>query len=503
MSGAAPTVMPRIAAMLDAYRRRFVPDVSPAVLGGIRAWSSLVLLGYVLTSDLSKTARLPPEMLVSAGAIDHLHRLPGFDAFLASESALALFSAFTAVALLLSALGLAGRWTTPLAALSAAVYNGLFQHHTYFYHQFLIGLYVLIAVSCGPAGDAFSVDAWLRRRRGLPPPARAAGRYGWARYLCWTVLALPYWLAGWSKLRGGGWGWWDALNLRGKVYRDSLQGGIFDHPLGLELIGAPDWIFSGIGIFTLILELGFISVLFSARARRILPLLAIGMHLGILALQNFVFVDAVLMQLIFFDWDAVFGKRRAAPAVESRPPAVGPALGVFAAAAVLCCGWFLRLESYPITSWKMYSDRRTNSELVYYRARATLASGETIAAPYGDCFPAPTFNPFVRMPRYAFQEGRPERMARNFFRACATELNRGRAPAQSILSFRMEKWRWDYREQPEPPGELLDVREIPAGPRSPSAPAGILRQTAAYNGRICLAPGVDIRVTDRPAQTFP
>lgn len=442
----------------ESYRRRFVPNASPAQLGAIRALSGAVLLAYWWAGDLSRTARLPRELLVSSGVIDGLHVIPGFGSFLTAETALAWFSTATGLALLLAAAGLWTRWTAPAAAVLAVVYFGIFRHYTYFYHQGLFALYVFAAAALGPSGDGFSLDAWLRRRRGERPVEPNAA-HAWGRYLCWTVLALPYWLAGCSKLRIGGFSWWEAHNLRAKMHRDAVQGGVFDQPLAGEFLDAPDVLFAGLGFGTLVLELSFLAVLISPLARRILPLGAVGLHLGILAFQNFIFIDGLLMQAIFYD-----RSRRlvAQPSTLGGGRAGGAATA--AAGIYLCLGWLFRVEAYPVTSWAMYARLRDAGETaVYYRAHALTGAGDSAPAPYNQCFPVPVFNAFIRMPRYVLSENdRARTMGESFFRACAAELNRRAEERPEIESFRIEQWELDPREGFRRPGRRTRERTISA-----------------------------------------
>ncbi len=453
----------------ERFRRRFVPDASPLALAGIRVWVCSIFLIYVLVSDLSRTARLPREMLaISAGRMDWLHGLPGFDSFLTSELALAAYEAWAALVLLAAAAGFLTRVSVPLATLSTLFYVGIFWDYTYFYHQCLIGLYVMTALSFTPCGDALSLDAWLRTRKGQAPVARSAAVYGWSRYLCWTALALPYFLAGLSKLRNGGWMWWEPMNLRGKIYRDSLQKGVFEPALGLHFFDAPDAMFAAIGIVTLILEVGFFMVLFSRRARSVLPVGAASMHLGIFTLQNFLFVDALLMQAIFYDWRRAGAwvrerfARMVAPAGQAKPAGRTYPVFVADAAFVICFVWLVHIESYPFSSWGMYSNKRLGTEFVYHVTWAEHAAEGRIPAPYEKCFPAPTFNPYLRMPAYAFQDPARQDASRRFFLACGEELNRGKPAHEHITVFRMERWLWDpVRDPAGPPyGEMTDVREV-------------------------------------------
>lgn len=171
----------------ELYRRRFVPDASPQALAGIRIWACAVMLWAVVRSDLAATARLPREMLaVGPDRTELLFRIPGFADLLTNEAALAGFRAAVLLAMAAAAVGFLTRVTIPLAAAGLFVYVAIFTNYTYFFHQWLIGAYVLTAAAFTPCGDALSVDAWLRRRRGLAPVERPAEVYAWGRYLCWT-----------------------------------------------------------------------------------------------------------------------------------------------------------------------------------------------------------------------------------------------------------------------------------------------------------------------------
>jgi hypothetical protein len=404
-----------------------------------------------------------------------MFRIPGFLGFLESEACLSAFRALTILFLAAGAAGFLTRVAIPLATVCSVFYVAIFVDYTYFFHQWLIGTYVVAAVAVTPCGDALSLDAWLRHRAGKPPVQRPAAVYAWSRYLCWTALALPYFYAGLSKLRNGGWMWWDPLNLRGKVVRDTLQKGVFEPPWGLEFFTAPDALFGAIGILTLIFEVGFILVLFSPHARRILPLGAAAMHLGILVLQNFIFVDALLMQAIFFDWRRLGERVRSqigsiAPALPEAPtPAASRAYGSRASYAALVIGlvWLLRIEAYPLSSWGMYSGTRLESSIAYHVTWAQHATLGRIPAPYERCFPAPAFNPYIRMAAYAFGGPAEQDASRKFFSACAMELNRGKPAAERISAFRVEQWQWDWNADPPGPpyGALLDAKVWPVASR--------------------------------------
>ncbi len=113
-------VLPLLAVFVfAAYRprefaRRFVPPASAQSLAAIRILACLVMLGYVLSSDLSSTARLPRELLVPMGLISLLGQVPGFSSFLSTAFALGCFQVATGVLLLLGAVGWRARVSMPL-----------------------------------------------------------------------------------------------------------------------------------------------------------------------------------------------------------------------------------------------------------------------------------------------------------------------------------------------------------------------------------------------------
>lgn len=447
----------------ERFRRRFIPPISAEGLGALRVWTSLILIPYALKGDLAGTARLPREMLRSMGVMDWLRAIPGFDGLLVNPAVLGAFQALTVAMLVLAALGLYTRVTVPLASLCYLVYLGTFWTYIYFFHQSLVAWMVLTALAFTPCGDGLSLDrAWRRR-----PPSGSPEVWAWSRYLCWVALALPYFLAGLSKVRNGGFGWWQAENLRAKVYSDSVQGGIFDPAPGLAAIGAPDWLFASIGLVTMIAEIGFVSVLFSAWARRILPVCAIGMHLGILALQNFTFFDAMLLQAIWFDWSrtGAWMRRRwrqTAQALESPPPTseasrppVWPAVVALDVVLVLSGGWLARAEHFPLSSWKMYSSTILDQRIFYTKILARRSDSRWEPMPYWRCFPTPTFNPFIGLPSLALR-GAPG--ARRFFEACADKFNIAFPQDAPYTAVRLERWMWDYTDgRRSPPfGRLAD-----------------------------------------------
>ena len=148
-----------------------------------------------------------------------------------------------------------------------------------------------------------------RARRRVADAGEPLPVYGWSRYLLWTVVAVPYVAAAFSKLYYSGIAWFGADNMRATLLRTTLMPMQFDWHLSLQVVRAPDFVLvalAGVGLFS---ELLFGLVLISPRARRVLPVAMLATHVGILFLQNILFPDLILLQAIFYDFS---GLRRSA-----------------------------------------------------------------------------------------------------------------------------------------------------------------------------------------------
>ena len=451
------------------FAERFVPTATPGALGGVRALVASVLLASALWEQLPSSALLPREMIHGPGpALSLLYALPiGFERFVASPLALGAFQAITVALLACAALGLRTRLSVPLAAAAYLVLGGILRQYAWFYHTGLIPLYLLIALSFTPCGDGFSLDCWQRARRGEPGPdaGKATLNYGWARFFVWAALALPYVEAGLSKLRRGGLAWPHAQNLKSLLLIDTLNPMQFDWGITLRLVHAPDALFWAIGLTTLAGEIGYGLVLFSRRARCVLPAITVGMHLGIWLLQNVLFFDLILLQAIFLDWRAL------RVAIASRAPALGMLASPHPPAAVSACAalpgthwprrvralaallvtcWALRIEEYPFTAMQMYSKPNLTGVIDWYAVEATFESGERRRAPIERAIPAVRDARYRRVIRQGFDGDAQNRaLAEAFLAAFARAYNTAATAGERITAVEAQRWRWDYARSPD------------------------------------------------------
>ncbi len=444
------------------FAERFVPPATPLALGAIRALVASVLLASALWEQLPSSALLPRAMIHGVGPVlGLLYALPiGFERFVASPLALGVFQAATIALLACAALGFRTRLSVPLAAAAYLVLAGILRQYAWFYHTGLIPLYLLAVLAFTPCGDGFSLDRWLRARRGEPvPDANAATlEYGWARFLVWMALALPYVEAGLSKLRRGGLDWPHAENLKSVLLIDTLSPMQFDWGLTLRLLHAPDALYWAIGLATLAGEIGYGLVLFSRRARLVLPAIMLGMHLGIWLLQNVLFFDLILLQAIF----TVGGVGARAPLPQLVPTTLVSAAWprrVRALAALLITCWAVRIEEFPFTAMQMYSKPNLTGEIDWLAVVATFESGERRRAPIEVALPALRDARHRRVIRQSF-DGDPKKraLAEALLAAFLRAHNGKAAPGERIAGVEAQRWHWDYARTPDDPehGELAD-----------------------------------------------
>src|SRR5687768_15769628 len=375
--------------------RRLARTVEPATaesLGAIRIWIATILLASILWEDLPSSAWLPRGMMDTDRhwLMGVLHALPiGFDALLADHAALVLLETATIAALGMAAIGLCTRWAVPAGALLYLLAASILRGYSWSYHTGLIPLYALLLLSFTPCGDALSLDRWRRARRGeaLPEPDRPRLRYGIGRYLVWMAIAIPYLLAGLSKLRNTGPLWWVSENMKQMLVGTVVEPLHFGFETTFHLLRGPDWIFGLLGLAALASELLFVLALVNRVARLILPALTAAMHVGILLVQNILFPDLIAIQAVFYDWRPLLQRLRSgvprfvrgsaiepitAPVRRSAGPAVNSAFADMEPSArsvvtrrqalvargfvVLCfLAWATRTEKFPITAMQMFS----------------------------------------------------------------------------------------------------------------------------------------------------
>jgi predicted DCC family thiol-disulfide oxidoreductase YuxK len=292
----------------STFFRKFVGEATPGTLGAMRVWICGVLLLVTLLEDLPSIAWLPVETRIPRGVMGWLYALPlGLDRLVTSAAGLHVFQFITEVLLFLGMIGCWTRLVIPLGAVCFFVLGGILRDYSFNWHQGWVPMYLITILSFTPSWDGWSVDRLRKVLRGesVPDSERTAPVYGWSRYACWTAIAVTYWETGLCKLRDGGLFWWAPDGMRATWYGDTLSPREFGWSLSLHLTQVPDAVIGLAGVFAIVVELLWITVLFSCTARMILPPLTVMFHTGVLLLQKILFLDLILLQLLFFDFTGI------------------------------------------------------------------------------------------------------------------------------------------------------------------------------------------------------
>jgi hypothetical protein len=136
-----------------------------------------------------------------------------------------------------------------------------------------------------------------------------SGDYTWPVRVIQLFLVQIYLFAGYTKIVIVGWKWASASDIRAWFLYFTEEDQVrVSHSLG-EWVADRPILCLGVGVTTLIFELGLITVLFSKVARCVLAALVAVCHLAILLSLNLTFLN-VRQLLVFADWDVVAAWKR-------------------------------------------------------------------------------------------------------------------------------------------------------------------------------------------------
>jgi hypothetical protein len=222
-------------------------------------------------------------------------------------------------------------------------------------------------------GDALSVDAWLRRRRGLPPPEGHA--YQWSVRLVQLAIAIMFASGAVMKLVAGkgtlAWAFSDNLRHQLLVRFDLI---------GLPRTAAADWLlerawrWKAAALGNLVSQLAPLGACFAMQRPRLRAALGAFFVLEVIGLgvvMGFWDVQWLPLAAVFVDWDRLAAwwrarRGRAEPAAIATTAARVPrAVPIFVAAFVLydvVVGFVpsidQRLNTYPFSSFPMFAQIR-------------------------------------------------------------------------------------------------------------------------------------------------
>ena len=214
-------------------------------------------------------------------------------------------------------------------------------------------------------------------------------------------------------------------------------------------------------------------VLFSQIARQIIPLLMLAMHIGILPLQNILFLDSILLQFIFFDYTQVKKSiyywliKNNLPEGILKESKINPqtsfailnersllnsfkyplVISGFIFTLMFC--WLYRIEFYPLTAMQMFSGSNTSGIVTYHKLIAHYESGNS-----GKLEPVkiiPTL--FDTRPRSItkmcfLQDKAKFNKCSSFMNSLITIHNNQVTQEGKIEKLEVQRWTWDFHFHP-------------------------------------------------------
>ncbi len=268
------------------FEERCVGRATAEDLAYVRAAVCLIAAACVLCEDLASCALLseywftPPAILANTIGTDAFYALIG------SRPALLVLHGSLILMLLLAAGGVAARFTVALSTAGYILFYGILGSFGKVSHVGLLALYALIALCFLPTGR--------RPGRSLSP-----SYYAWSVFAVYAAIVVPYLQLGLCKLIIGGPYWFEGAHLKNYMLTDDLNLWQFEIDLGLRFMNLPNVCFTIAAAFALLAELLYPLVLVVPRLRTVLPLCIVLLHIGIWLAQDALFLDAVLLPLIF------------------------------------------------------------------------------------------------------------------------------------------------------------------------------------------------------------
>ncbi len=298
--------------MIDKWVRFWFAPSSPANLGLSRVMFFGGMLAMYAREDFSAWGSVSDAFWLPIPLFTALHLEP------LAPQALSALHAIWILALALSAIGLVAGAGMAVSFLLGGYLLGLPHNFGQTYHFDALLVIAMGILACSRAGDAWSVDAWLKGRSDVQP----SGEYTWPVRAIWVAMSLVFFAAGLAKLRYGGLEWIASNNMSILLTRAFYHASDAD-PLtraGLA-IARRHWLSSALAAATVAIELGFPLALVSRRARMLFVPAAFCMLVGIRVLMGPTFGGFLLATVFWIPWERIAVRvdlrrsvRRSAPA---------------------------------------------------------------------------------------------------------------------------------------------------------------------------------------------
>ncbi len=203
-------------------------------------------------------------------------------------------------------LGWKFKWTGPVFAILLLFLLSYRNSWSMIYHSRIALVLHVLVIGFVSAADAWSFDAWWKKKKGSVANVVSHWRYGWPIKLVCAATVLTYFLSGVAKVLGElAWDWVTGDAMRSQVAIDTLRKqmlGEMSSPL-FEWLYPHTELFLIMGITTFILELGAPLAMVNKRTGMIWAVLTWLMHWGIFFIMGirFRYQMTGLIFLPFFD----------------------------------------------------------------------------------------------------------------------------------------------------------------------------------------------------------
>lgn len=287
--------------LLNALHR-FWFDPAPA---GRLAFVRILTAGYCLWYLLTRHSHFTAYSKISASLFEPVGLAAMLSEPMPESWAQALYYA-TLLAGIAFLLGWKFRISGPAFALLLIAALSYRYSWSMIYHDFhIVAAHVLIL------GLSASADAWSLDRRSADPKA-SHWRYGWPIRLLCAATVLTYFVSGVAKIQSElGWGWMSGGELKLQVAADALRKEVLGESgtTLFKVLYPYNWIFTIVGLFTLIVELGAPLFLANKRLSRLWAASGWLMHWGIFLIMGirFRYQMSGLVFLSFFDVEKLPG----------------------------------------------------------------------------------------------------------------------------------------------------------------------------------------------------
>jgi predicted DCC family thiol-disulfide oxidoreductase YuxK len=216
------------------------------------------------------------------------------------------------LALALSCVGLFTRFSTAIVFIFGAYLFGLPNNFGKIHHLDQILLWAFMVMAFSRCGDAWSVDALIRKVRtssaGVVGP-RPSGEYTWPVHLIWVISAMGYVEAGLSKLRHSGIEWITTATMQNYLLQAYYHVSDSEPLTSWGLFFArTHWLASALAATSIIFEVGILVALFSPKSRWIVVPGVVGMQAGIALFMGPNFYQMMICQALWVPWDRVVQK---------------------------------------------------------------------------------------------------------------------------------------------------------------------------------------------------